>query len=74
MQHKPLRPMAVDVKTAASLLSISERTVWKLVERGELSVRKAGRRVLFPVASIDAFLKLPKEETEERRSYRQRES
>jgi len=49
-------PLAVDVKTAAQLLGLSQRSIWKLVERGELRVRKAGRRVIFPIAAINDFL------------------
>jgi len=68
-----LRPMAVSVKIAALLLGVSERSVWKLVERGELPVRKIGRRVVFPTAAINSFLNRREEGTTERRPYRQRE-
>ena len=64
MQIKPLNtpssmsalPLAVNVKTAAQLLGLSQRSIWKLVDRGELRVRKAGRRVIFPIAAINDFL------------------
>jgi len=48
--------LAVSVKEAAALLSVSERSVWNLAKRGEIQSRKIGTRVVFPLASINAFL------------------
>ena len=50
------QPLAVSVKEAAALLSVSERTIWSLAQRGEIKSRKIGSRVVFPLASIRAFL------------------
>ena len=49
-------PLAVDIKAAAKLMGLSQRTVWKLVESGELRVHKARRRVIFPLTAINDFL------------------
>jgi excisionase family DNA binding protein len=40
---------------AAELLSLSLRSVVMLIDRGELPVRRIGRRVLVPRASLEAF-------------------
>ena len=40
---------------AAELLSLSLRSVVVLIDRGELPVRRIGRRVLVPRASLEAF-------------------
>lgn len=44
-QHAPL---ADSVSGVASLLSSSERTVWRLIARGELPTFKVGRKTLVP--------------------------
>ena len=40
---------------AAELLSLSLRSLVVLIDRGELPVRRIGRRVLVPRASLEAF-------------------
>lgn len=47
--------LAVTMREAAAMLSISERSVWTLVNRGELRSFKVGRSVRIP---IDALLEL----------------
>ena len=49
-------PLAVDVKTASHLLGVSQRSVWKLVEQNKIHVCRIGRRVVFPLTSINAVL------------------
>lgn len=49
-------PMAVDARTAAKVLGVSERTVWTLKDRGELPTVRIGRRVLYRVADLHEFL------------------
>ena len=51
-----LTPLAVSVKKCATLLSISERSVWKLLEKKELPFRRVGTRVIIPIAAVNAFL------------------
>ena len=45
----------VDKRTAAALLGVSPRTVDNLVIRGELSVRRIGRRCLFERRTLERF-------------------
>lgn len=47
---------AVSVKAAAALLSLSEDELWEMLRAGELLVLRRGRRVLVPVAEIDAYV------------------
>jgi excisionase family DNA binding protein len=49
-------PLAVGVRDAAQLLSVSERHVWHLIESGVLPAIRLGGRVLIRVAAIEAAL------------------
>ena len=49
-------PLAVSVREAARLLSVSERSVWNLASNGKIKLRKIGRRTVLTIASINAFL------------------
>lgn len=42
-------------KETAALLSISTKTITRLIARGELKPRRVGRRVLFPRTEIVRF-------------------
>ena len=54
------------VPEAAKLLGISERAAWKRLYRGELPYRRWGKRVLIPVAELEAFMAaLPGKSAEE---------
>jgi excisionase family DNA binding protein len=56
----PMQPLAVRMREAARLLSVSERTLHDLIKRGQIRATKVapGRRgaVLVRVADIDAYL------------------
>lgn len=53
---RELPKKAVSVPEAAQMLSVSTRTMWRLVHRGEIrSVLVASRR-LVPIVAIDEFL------------------
>jgi excisionase family DNA binding protein len=46
-------PMLVDIKAAAELLGVSDRTVWSLIQRGEgPPLIRLGRSVRFSVESL----------------------
>ena len=45
-------PLAVNVREACRLTSLSRTTIYKLLTAGQLSAVKAGRRTLILVASI----------------------
>ena len=48
--------VAVDVREAARRLSVSERSVRRMVADGRLSTVRVGRRVLIPVAAISQLV------------------
>jgi excisionase family DNA binding protein len=52
---EPNPPLLVDAHEAARLLSISERTLWKLTKDGEIQCKRIGRRVLYSRASLEEF-------------------
>ncbi len=49
-------PLLVDVRVAARLLSVCERTVWNMAKRGELPSLRIGRAVRFSVDDIKAWI------------------
>ena len=55
-QEEPVKPLVVDVKHAAGLLNVSDRTVWKLAKSGTLKTVRVGGRVFFPLAAIHSFI------------------
>jgi len=54
-----IQPLAVDTKTAAKMLGVSDRTIDSLAKRGLLVKKKIGWRSLYPDASLKAFLETP---------------
>jgi excisionase family DNA binding protein len=48
--------VVLTVSDTATALCVSERTVWRLIGLGELSVVKIGRAVRVTRASVEAFL------------------
>jgi len=48
--------MALSVAEVAVALGLSTRTIERLVKRGELRVRRVGRRVLIPREELGAWL------------------
>ena len=51
-----LRPLAVDLKTAAKLLGISDRNLHSLKQDGEIPHVRIGNRVLFSIESLKTFI------------------
>lgn len=49
-------PLATDYVGAARLLTVSPRSIERLVASGELPHAKIGRRVVIAIADIEAFL------------------
>jgi predicted DNA-binding transcriptional regulator AlpA len=49
-------PMLVDARSAAKLLSISERSLWSLSNRGDLPSVRIGRRRLYDRRDLTAFI------------------
>lgn len=62
--HKPTasppsavpEPLAVNVKEAARMLAVSERTIWTLAKTGRIKSKKIGGRTVFPFDSLRSFL------------------
>lgn len=55
MQDQAAKPLAYTIVGAARALSISERSIYKMMEQGTLRKVKAGRRTLIPAADVQAF-------------------
>lgn len=56
-RHEPKsEPLLVDVREAARRLSVCERTVSHMVERGELTPVRIGRAVRFSVSDLRGWV------------------
>ena len=53
-----ISPAALKPKDAARYLSLSERSIYNLIERKKLKARKVGRSTIIRVSDLDAFLSL----------------
>ena len=53
---QPLKPLAVSVPTAATLLGVGTTTVWNLIATGRIEVLRIGRRTLPTVASLERLV------------------
>jgi excisionase family DNA binding protein len=51
-----ITPAALKPKEAARYLSISERSIYNMIERGELKAIKVGRSTRLRVRDLDGFL------------------
>lgn len=49
--------LAVDLKTAAKILCVSERTLWAWARRGAVPSVRIGRRRVFPVRALEEWLR-----------------
>jgi excisionase family DNA binding protein len=52
-----MEPLAVDLREAGRLLSISPRTVRRQILQGRLPVLRIGRRILIPLDSLRNLLR-----------------
>lgn len=52
----PPEQLLVDVPTAAKLLAIGKRTLWRLSDSGEIPPIKIGRAVRYAVADLEGFI------------------
>lgn len=53
--------LAYSVREAARALSVSPRTIYRLIDRGELDSSTVGARRVIPVAALTALLGADKE-------------
>lgn len=51
--------LAVNMKQAGELLSLSERTVQRLIYSGRIRAVRAKRRITIPVRALEEFLQAP---------------
>lgn len=65
MADQPLPP-ALDAATAADLLSMSPRAVYRAIAAGDLPSIRLGRRVLIPTAKLLVMLGLSPERADGR--------
>jgi excisionase family DNA binding protein len=49
--------LAVSVREAAAMLSVSRRTIENFIAAKKLTARKLGRRTLIPVKALEALLR-----------------
>lgn len=52
----PITPMTVDVPNAAALMGVSVQTIYRAVQRGQLTRLKLGHRTLIRRSDLEAFL------------------
>ena len=48
---------ALNVKQAAQYIGVSERTLWRLRDSGEIPHCQINRRIVFRIKALDQFLK-----------------
>ena len=58
--NSPPEPLLVDAFTAARMLGISQRTLWKLTKAGEVTHVPIGRRVLYDPGDLRAYCEAQK--------------
>jgi excisionase family DNA binding protein len=51
-----IAPLLLKPREAAKALSICEKTLWSLTDRGELSAVRIGRSVRYSVSDLQAFI------------------
>jgi len=57
MNAPPIEPLAVGVNEAAKLISVSPRTLWEILKRGDgPPTVKIMRRIVFPVRELQDWL------------------
>jgi excisionase family DNA binding protein len=49
-------PITLSVKSASAASSLSPRTLWYAIERGDLGTVRIGRRRLIPARALEKFL------------------
>ncbi len=56
IEQQQIRPQALKLADAAQYLGLSQKTVRRLVERGELKTVRSVRHLLFHICALDEFL------------------
>ena len=54
-----LKPLRVPIEEAARLLGISRPTMFRRIQRGEITAVKDGRRTLVTAAELERYAALP---------------
>lgn len=49
--------LAVDIREAAAMLSVSPRTIRRQIERGRISVVRVGARIVIPLEALRLLLR-----------------
>jgi excisionase family DNA binding protein len=57
-----VEPLAVDVREAGRLTSLSPRTIRRFIKLGRLRAVRVGRRIVVPLASLNDLLKHPSDD------------
>jgi excisionase family DNA binding protein len=53
---QPLKPLAVSVPTAATLVGVGTTTIWDLIRQRRIEVVRIGRRTLPTMASLERLV------------------
>ena len=51
-----IEPLLIPAKQAVRMLGISQRHLYTLVKRGEIKVKRIGRKVMFRKTDIEGFV------------------
>ena len=55
-QDDAMKPAVLSVEDAAKWLAISPRTLWTMTREGEIQHLRIGRRVLYPLEGLRAYI------------------
>lgn len=54
--QQPISPLLIGSREAAQALSVCERTLWELTNRGDMPCVRIGRRVLYSPADLRTWI------------------
>lgn len=54
--NSPVRPLNLGARDAAKILAISPRLLWTMTNSGAIPHVRIGRRILYPLAALHAWL------------------
>lgn len=51
------KPLTLSIRRAAALVDVCERTMWNMIDRGDVQTTSIGRKRLVVYASLEALIK-----------------
>jgi excisionase family DNA binding protein len=55
-RRRKMKPLAVDVRTAATMTGLSSHTIRQYIRHGLLRVTRCGRRILIPAGALEKLV------------------